>query len=167
MRSSAAVMEDEMKKVRIYRPAGGLKMEDELRRLLDEAGCEIEGEADADAQFDENEVEGAEDAEEIEAHDRVEDPPACIVVLTPGLEADPDLQAALDEAEREGCTIIGLWPSGSVGSVIPKAFEKGDDTVAWDPASLREALSSDTPLCQAPDGGTVQTPLRPHLKSCG
>ena len=155
-----------MKKVRIYRPAGGLEMEDELRRLLDEAGCEIAAEAEAAAGDDGDEGTDG-DADETEINDQVEDTPAFIVVLTPDLGDDPNLQAALDEAEREGCTIIGLWPSASVGSVIPKAFEKADDTVAWDSASLREALGSDTPLCQASDGGTVQTSPRPRLPSCG
>lgn len=153
-----------MKKVRIYRPAGGLEMEDELRRLLDDAGCEIAAEAEAEAAAGDEGTDG--DADETEIDDPVEDTPPFIVVLTANLGDDPNLQAALDEAEREGCTIIGLWPSASVGSVIPKAFEKGDDTVAWDAPSLREALGSDTPLCQAPDGGTVQTPRRPRLERC-
>ena len=34
-------------------------------------------------------------------------------------------------------------------------------------ASLREALGSETPLCQAPDGGIAKTSPRPRLKSCG
>ena len=156
-----------MKKVRIYRPDGGLEMEDELRRLLDEAGCEIAEELDAESSTGSNDDEETDEEEDIEAEYPADDLPACIVVLTPDLGDDPNLQAALDQAERDGCTIIGLWPSGSVGSVIPKAFEKGDDTVAWNPASLREALGSETPLCQAPDGGIAKTSPRPRLKSCG
>lgn len=167
MRSSGTAMEGELKKVQVYRPESGLEMEDELRRLLDEAGCEISDDVDAQVPTDESHDEAAEsDAEQPETDGPVVDAPTCIVVLTPDLDDDPHLQAALDKAEREGCTIIGIWPSGSGGSVIPKAFEKGDDTVAWDPASLREALGSDTPLCQGPDGGTAQTPRRPRLENC-
>lgn len=138
-----------MKKVRIHRPEAGLIDEEDLLKLLREAGLEVEAESE-DA--------GCEPEEEAEA---------LIVVLATDLADDPDLERVLQDAEHDGCKIVGLWPRGMGGDgVSPPGFELGDDMVSWNPGSLKRAIGVSVPVCEAPDGRPARKPDRPHLK-CG
>lgn len=149
-----------MRRVRVYRPTKGLNQEDALLRLLEEAGCEVEVARPDEEAEDEQEPEAVEQEVEVEAE---EEPPVLIVCLSPEVCEDPDLPGRIDAAERDGCVVIGIWPPGSDGKA-PPGFDLADDTVSWDPASVRDAVGSSAPLAQKPDGTPAPRRDGPHLK---
>lgn len=132
-----------MPRIRVYRFPGDEIEENELQALFEEADCEIVS----------NEVD--------------EDPPdALIVVLTTTLHNDLSLENALREAVGAGLRVVCIWPKGVTTGTVPPAVEKySADQVVWDPARLRQAITSeDLPYYDAPDGTPRSEPLTDRNK---
>lgn len=150
-----------MPRVRIYRSEG--LDEEQLRRLLEAAGCadslEFDDEAeeaapgapeeDDSAPGAVNETTSGDDADE------VCDPDVLLVVLTPELAQDVGLEPVLRRATNKGCIIIGVWPEGTSAREAPPAFKKySSDQVIWVPEVVRKAIcgGGEEPSYQDPRG---------------
>lgn len=126
--------------------------DDELRRLLAEAGClQVE---DLDLSV------GALEALEFEPDD------ACIVLpLSPDLETETELEGMLIVAERRGCSVIAIWPQGAGGTAVPSSITKhADQVIAWDPERLRDCLEGASPVYETPEGVARSRPVTPTNK---
>lgn len=141
-----------MRKVWIMRPRGPEIDDEELRRLLAEAGC-LEVEA-----LDLN----------VEALEALEFEPdeACLVLrLSPGLEAEADLEEMLILAERRGCSVVAVWPEDADEAAAPSSVTKhADQVIAWNPERLRECLEDAPPHYETPQGEPRQRPVTPPNK---
>jgi hypothetical protein len=160
-------------RVRIYRGKGF--DEEGLKNLLEEAGCGVSAESgdgdreDAEASAT---VGGPEELEgdpqpEVGAEDDQEgecEPDVLVVVLTPELYEDDELEGVLRGETSRGSVIVGVWPRGASSGTAPPAFKKySSDQVIWDREAIRRAICGDAaePAYQDPTGapqGAVKTP---------
>jgi hypothetical protein len=127
-----------MPRVRI-RPGNGVD-EEQLRALLEEAGCPAENSVSGNLEEDAIPVEAEEDAD-ASSTDEECDPDALIVLLTPELAEDDLLESDLREAANRGCVVVGVWPPGVSAGVAPPPFKKySSDQVIWAAEPIRRAI---------------------------
>lgn len=141
-----------MRKVWIVRSRGAEVGDEQLRRLLAEAGCPQAEDVDLSA--------AALELLEFEPDQ------ACLVLpLTPSLEAEEDLENMLILAERRGCSVVAVWPQDAAEPSAPSSVTKhADQVIAWDPERLRECLEGAPPRYETPKGELRPRPVTPPNK---
>jgi len=153
-----------MPHVKIYHGKG--VDEEQLKKLLEEAGCAPADDVDV-------EEEAAIEADETLADDPViEDcdntqgePETLVVVLNPELGDDDQLEGVLKGATARGCIIVGVWPKGTISGTAPPPFKKySSDQVVWDVEAVRKAIcgSENEPAYQDPKGAPQPAPDTPR-----
>lgn len=164
-----------MPRVRVY--SGNGVDEEQLRKLLEEAGCPVSGDSADDPTVEGSGSASTEDSPELstegsenlsagpqEELDEECEPEVLIIVLTPELGDDDSLESELKAATARGCGVIGVWPQGTASGIAPPSFKKySSDQVIWDPEAVRRAICGEgaEPAYQDPTGApqpAVTTP---------
>jgi hypothetical protein len=105
--------------------------------------------------------------EEIEVIESVGEPdPKCddeiiLVLASPPVCADPDLEKELAATQQGGRRAICIWPEGQGASAEPPAAAKkyAYSIIRWDAHKLRVVAADDDELCfETPDGQTLPAP---------
>jgi hypothetical protein len=173
-------MGEHMRRVRIYKHSS--IDEEQLKKLLADAGCPADEEGDAEESAD-AEV-GTEASAEVAQEDHVSgeqedigpptagdhgvqevcEPDTLVVVLTPELD-DDSLEVELRRETDCGTVVVGVWPKGVPSGVASPAFKKySGDQVVWDPDAVRRAIRGcgTEPAYQDPTGAPQPAPETPR-----
>lgn len=128
--------------------------EEQLRELLEEAGC-----IDADEGAEEAEAETGDEDEAVVVVAEGEDgsdsePEVLVVVLTPEVCSSTDLEPAIRGAVNAGIRVVGVWPAGSQGECdLPEVLKKfGASEVPWDAGKLKRVVCGDSATHETPEG---------------
>jgi hypothetical protein len=84
-----------------------------------------------------------------------------LVLASPAICADPELESALAAAQRGGRRAICVWPEEGAATLEPPAAAKNYaySIIRWDAKKLRVVAADDDELCfETPDGQTLPAP---------
>jgi hypothetical protein len=113
-----------MKKVWIYAPLAGTGDQEDIKEILSDALCVIVGTGP-----------GLPQDEQIDL---------VIVILTPDLESDPNLEIIIAEATRRGCEVLGIWPKSSEAGALPEPLKNyADSILAWGAQAICGHIGTD------------------------
>jgi hypothetical protein len=120
-----------------------------LVALLEEAGCELFVETEAD-----EEVSLAPEEE------HRQDVEVVVVLITPACSGNHGLASTARRLAGSGGRLIGIWPKGEINGQVPEALNKyGADVVSWDPVKIARAIGQTEPaLWETPQGSPRPEP---------
>jgi hypothetical protein len=119
-------------------------------------------------------IEGGCAAEEIEVVDEVGEPdPACdeelvLVVMTPAVSADPDLETELKKTPNGGRRAICVWPEGTEAGQQPPAAAANYaySIIPWKPEKLSAVAADDDVMCFETPAGTALPKVKMEHNCC-
>jgi len=134
-----------MARIQVYGPVLRKAESTDLLDLLQGAGCEPGSVKFIDHIPDP--IEGAEDV-------------VLIVMLTPEVISDRNLEQQLAKATNGGRRVVCIWPPEASNEPAPASVEKYSySLVSWNPDRLRSVLSDDDVICfETPAGNARPTP---------
>ncbi|MBB3973494.1 hypothetical protein [Hansschlegelia beijingensis] len=103
-----------------------------------------------------------ESLEELMALLASEDPDEIVLVilLSINCEENSDLESAVNACAQAGARVVGIWPrTVNKEAQLPDCLiEKGSSVTTTNPASIKAAITGDTPIWEAPNGDLRPVP---------
>ena len=124
-------------RVKIYARNAAPDQLNELRSLLEDAGCEV--------------IEDVDDNDEL----------PLIILIIPELDQNDDLEDLLINSASVGRLVIGVWPKDAAGYPVPDCLDKySSHQIKSDPEILKRILAGDDlePVYQNADGTARPAP---------